>query len=76
MKWVVAYLVAGVLLTHAWNIQVQHACGRPMPFAGLVTAPAVMPIFAPFIIWDDMKPTCDRMKLSSRVLLQHSGGEK
>ena len=67
MKWIAVYLAVGTLLTAAWNIQVQTACGRPMLFVGLVLSPVIMPVLAPFIIWDDIKPNCERMKLASRM---------
>lgn len=59
MRYFLTYLAFGLFLTVAWNTQVQNECGRPMQFVGFITAPMLLPIFAPVIIWHGSKPTCD-----------------
>jgi len=61
MKWLVAYLVVGFFATMVWNVQVNHACGRPLSFTGLFLGPLMMPLLAPAIIWQDSKPECSKM---------------
>jgi hypothetical protein len=59
LKLLLLYLVAGVFLTVAWNMQVETTCGRPMGFTGIVLGPLFMPIFTPLILWHNKRPVCD-----------------
>lgn len=57
MKYVVMYLVVGMIATNAASNNMQIKCGRPLGHAGMLLMPVFFPIFTPLLFLGD--PNCD-----------------
>ncbi len=77
MNFMRAYFAFGLLVTFAWNAQVQADCGKPIQFTGLILSPFFLPLFTPEMIWKNSRPVCEEMQRAASVAQQHqSGGKK